>query len=712
MRRNTKNRIGAPLLAVSVILALALLLAPLLQAAALAAPGKPKVQIALSKDAYWYRPGDTVRLQVTLNNETEQTLEGVSVRARVHSANKTRSDMDAAFEGDPVRSYRLTETLGRDLSLSPGNNGFKFDLPIPSHSFSDGVYPLTVEAMGSGDVITKAIGELIVMDPEEAEGFTPLKLSMVFDLSEPPHLGPDGKFDDDELAEECSASGKEPGWFRSIESEVEKWKDLRFTFSLSPVILEEMLDMADGYVVRKGEKEISVGSDSASATDVAVVVSGFQEMAASPRIQFLSTPFASPNLETLVTLDWAKDARQQISMGDKTLEEGLESAMDAESLHPPGLKANSQVVGELKADSGRFLLLSGQLLKRTSQGRKLSTGLSLGSPVEIAGAGYGRQVLGLFADARLEKVIGLVGPSGDPHGVAQCILSDLTNLYLERPARTRACVLLWPNWWRPSARILDEILKAVHSSPWLESVTLGECWAAVPPIEDTVLEIPGPDLEEDDYFTQVGYARNRYHDYSGIALPDNPILPSLERNLFISESDLWRQSGREARGLEYAESVIRTIDGELAKVGIPAMGSVTLTSEKAEVPFSIINGTSYKIKAVLKFSSNGLSFPDGDSLDVILEPKENLFEVPVVANKKGKVRFTARLETDRIVLAELNIPVRTSRFNTFAIILVGGLLGLIALIWVLKIAARRKVGKHKKHQFSRANNKEETEAGS
>jgi hypothetical protein len=270
------------------------------------------------------------------------------------------------------------------LTMSPGNNGFNFDLTIPSRSFSDGVYPLTVEAVNSSDVMAKAINELIVMDPEETEEteeYTPLKLSMVFDLSEPPHQGPDGIFKDDELARECSASGKEPGWYSSIVSEVEKWGDRRFTFSLSPVILGEMLDMTDGYLVMEGEKEIKVDGDSASASDVASVVSGFQEMAASPRIQFLSTPFAFPNLETLVSLGWGEDAGQQILLGDMTLGEGLESAIDTEFFFPPGLEANSRVVSELKGDMGRFLLLSPQLLRRTSKGKKLATGLTLGSPV-------------------------------------------------------------------------------------------------------------------------------------------------------------------------------------------------------------------------------------------------------------------------------------------------------------------------------------------
>lgn len=685
---------------------LALLLAPQFLTPALADPAKPDVRIALSKDAYWYRPGDTVVLQVTLDNKTDETLERVSVRARVHAANKTRSDFDACFQGKPVRSYRLTETLGRNLTLSPGNNGFKFDMSVPSRSFSDGVYPLTVEAIKSDKVIATAISELVVMDLEEAEAeeSRPLNLSVVFDLSEPPHRGPDGDFTDDELAGECSTSGKEPGWFSSVVSEAEKWENFHLTFSLSPMIFSEMLDMSDGYVINENGKKRTVGSDSTSASDAARVVTGFQVIAGSPGYQFLSTPFAYPDLETLVSLGWDTDALEQISGGNEVLEEGLESSLDADYFYPPDLNANSKVIGELGEETGEFLLLSPRLLERNAKGKRLIRGLTLSSPVVIEGTGSNRKVLGLFADGRLEKLIGRLGPSGDPHGVAQCILSELTNLYLERPVKPRSCVLLWPNWWRPSSRVFDEVMKALDGAPWLKSATFAESLAEVNALEDVTLEIPGPGSEADSdrYIARVSHARSRYQDYSGIALADNPVLPLLRLNLFSSESDLWRLSGRPAGGVEYAEAVIGTVDAELDKISMPAVGSVTLASGEADVPLSVVNGTSYKVKATLRFSSNGLTFPDGDSLAVILEPKENLFEVPVEAYKEGKVRFSAWLETDRIVLAELDIAVRTSRFNTFAVILVAGLLGLIALIWVFRITTRRKAGKHKKRQLSGA----------
>jgi hypothetical protein len=126
---------------------------------------------------------------------------------------------------------------------------------------------------------------------------------------------------------------------------------------------------------------------------------------------------------------------------------------------------------------------------------------------------------------------------------------------------------------------------------------------------------------------------------------------------------------------------------------------VTVTSTKADIPISIVNSTGYRIRAVLKLTGEGLTFPTGESKNVLLEPKENLLEVPVKVRSQGPVRFSARLQVDNLTLGELSVNIITGRFNTFAILLVGGLLALIGAIWISRIISRRKVGKHKKRQL-------------
>jgi ABC-type Fe3+ transport system permease subunit len=46
--------------------------------------------------------------------------------------------------------------------------------------------------------------------------------------------------------------------------------------------------------------------------------------------------------------------------------------------------------------------------------------------------------------------------------------------------------------------------------------------------------------------------------------------------------------------------------------------------------------------------------------------------------------------------------VLTSRFNTFAIAVVAGLLALIGGLWFAKLISRRKVGKHKRRNLGEA----------
>jgi hypothetical protein len=469
------------------------------------------------------------------------------------------------------------------------------------------------------------------------------------------------------------------------------------------MLLEDMQAMTGGYVVKSGVKARNVRPDSRQAANASAVLIGLGRLPQSARHQLLPEPYASPDLEKLVSLGWREDARQQLSLGHKRLEEILDIPLSRQYACPPGLNANSSVLAELKNELGRFLVLSPRLLERSREGRKLQQGMTLGSPVFIKGGGE-RKDLALFADARMQRLLERISASRDPHGVAQCIVSELTSLYLEQPAKLRACAVVAPGSWHPSRDVLDEVMRALNGTPWLSTVTLAESMVTVPPIGETPLKIPGPELQgsPDDYWKQVGAARDNYAAFRDIVLPDNPFLAPLQRDVYVSESAVWRQWDRLDEGLEYCGFVDSTVAGELSKVDMPAMSSITLTSGSAKVPLSVVNGTGYRIKALLKYSSNGLTFPAGAEQKVLLEPKENLFEIPVKAKKKGRVRLLVRLEAEGFSLGELDFTVLTSRFNAFAVVVVGSLLALIGIVWAARVIARRKVGKHKKQQLKEA----------
>lgn len=691
--------------AVVAALAVALLLAPC--AAAAPATRTGGVRIAFSKNALWYQPGEEARLTVILDNENDVALKGVDVRLRVHARMADRAELDETLDGSPGSSYKQSETLGRNLTLEPGNNEFSFGIELDRRRYRDGVYPLTLQALEGTSVLSSASSELVLFSTKDDPEIVPLRLSIVFETLEPPHRGADGLFEGDKLAAECDPTGREPGWYPTLLDSVENARDFNSTFSLSPMLVGEVLDMTDGYSVKVGDAVQRRSAESPQARNAASVLSSFRRLTQNPRVQVLPAPYSSPDLETLVGLNWAGDARRQMSAGRKGLEEDLETTLDRQYFCPPGRAMNSRVLRTLGREAGSRLLITSAALERNREGRRLARGNTLCQPVVVSGSPAAGRTLALFEDARLHRLFQLVSQSGDAHGVAQVVLAELTNLYLEQPDKSRVCAVAWPSRWRPTREVLDEVIRALTTAPWLKTASLAESMDAVPALQNDPLEIPQPSMDGNDYFIQVARARQRYRSFSAMVTRSNPLLPGLERNLAVSQSDVWREWDRKVDGLTYASSVIRTVDREVDKVEFPALGSITLTSHSAKIPLSVVNGTSYRIVATLKLASNGLTFPDGRVRKVTLEPKENVLEIPVKAKKKGRVRFQARLETRDFILGEVDFTVLTSRFNTFAVAVVGGLLGIIGAFWIAKTVSRRKVGKHKRGNLSGTEERQE-----
>lgn len=663
------------------------------------------IRMTLSKDAYWYKPGATVRLNVTLINLTDKELENVSIRVKVHAPDNYRSDMDNTLKKKPVKNYRINKILERNDVLEPGDNKYKLNLSIPSTWFSDGVYPLTVEAIKSNKVETSEVTQLIIMSGLEPEKQVPLKLVTVFDMAETPNRNPNGLFSSTSLAKECSRN-KDNCWITTVIEELTKRENYKCAVAMSPLLLEEMEDMSNGFSVETKEGDKEYKNDSNESSFTANAISELGAIALDPRFQFLDTPYAYPDLEKLSQMGWVEDSSSQIEQGRDLSSEILKTDISEDYFFPPMMMINSTTLEELEDDIGRYLVISPKVLERNDKGKRLEKGLTLSNPVDIEVGEDKAGATAIFSDRRLEELIARVQSSEDSHGVTQLILAELTNLFLERPAMTRSCVMLWPSWWRPTTAVTSEVISAISNAPWLQTSTLEECFAEVEPLEDVSYEIPEPQTGPGSYYTDVGKARNSYIDFSNVTFPDNPYIKLLTQDLFISESSLWEESDSIAEGLKYADYVKSTVSEELKKIVIPVSPTITLTSGEGDIPISVVNGTGYQVKTVLRFQSNGLSFPDGSVLETVLEPKENFFEVSVKAEKDGRVPLSATLEGQDFIIDHATFSVLTSTFNSFAMALVGGLLGLIALIWIAKYYTKRRVGKHKKRQLKEGEREE------
>lgn len=691
-----------------ICLSFSLLLPARISLVATANPDRKALYISLSKDSYWYQEGQTAHLDVTLDNRSGQSLKSVDIVAKMHPPNKTRESYDLRLDGK-LKTYTHSKKLARNLSLRKGSNKLRLDFPLDGTGLGRGVNPLTLEVVKSGSTLCSGVTDIVVMSPSDFSApMSPLKTSLIFDLSEPPHKDTNGAYTSDELSRECK---KGSGWYANLASELEARENMRISIALSPLLVEEMEEASRGYIVGKGKEKTRIASDSPSAKCVSSVIASFKRMAKNPRFQFLQIPWASPNLEQLVASGLAEDARAQLSLGRETLERVLGVSFTTNILYPPGLELSSRTIEALENEIGTFFLASPSLLGRTRKGEMLARGLTVSNPVWVEYGEGKKQMLGIFSDQRLEELLERLAKSDDPHGVAQCILSELTNLYLERPASPRGCAIVWPSNWRPPKGVLEEVMEAISGCPWLLTTTAEELFSTVPAIEEAKIEIPQRESEKEErgYFANVKKTNVRLREFSRLPVKGAPILERLYKELYVSESDIWRQWGREKAGLAYAEAVLQTIEDELEKIDMPDIGAMTLTSKSAEIPLTITNRTDYKIRVRLQVYSDDFSFPKGRSMDLVLDPRENLIEIPVVAKREGRLRFSATLFGGREALSSLEIAIKTGGFNTFGAIFVGAILGIIAAIWTTKVFAMRRAGKHKKHKIAKI--KKQTEEG-
>lgn len=130
----------------------------------------------------------------------------------------------------------------------------------------------------------------------------------------------------------------------------------------------------------------------------------------------------------------------------------------------------------------------------------------------------------------------------------------------------------------------------------------------------------------------------------------------------------------------------------LAAIGIPAQGTVTLTADAGVVPVTLVNGLPEAVTVQLSVLSDKLEFPDGDTLELTLDPGTNRREVAVRTRATGSfpVELDLRTADASIVIATGRLSVRSTAFSGLGLVLsiVAGV--FLAVWWGLHLRSARR----------------------
>jgi len=131
------------------------------------------------------------------------------------------------------------------------------------------------------------------------------------------------------------------------------------------------------------------------------------------------------------------------------------------------------------------------------------------------------------------------------------------------------------------------------------------------------------------------------------------------------------------------EEIVKVIDGFTS----PQDQNVRLTSRKAELPFTLQNNLNHEANVVLILQSDGrISFPEGQTLEVKLNPGTNKIKIPVSSRTSGDSQIRIGIRSpDKEHLLQLDsnsLLIRTTRLSGVGILLFVGAVFFLAFWWL------------------------------
>ena len=623
-------------------------------------------------------------IRVGAVNESPAPYSDLQLTVAVYAAVGSRSEYGQTLTAGST-SPVAAEPRSLRGALEPGvDNGRSFpSVELPMSGTVNALHPVTVELRADGGLTPLAVlrtSVLFIAEDERPE--VPLNVSLSFVLDEPVRTRPDGVHLDEGLETSLAAGGR----LETIVAALEQ-TPVPATLVLSPLLLDELRRMADGYRVQEGDTQRSVPPGEAGAAAATGMLERLRALAARVEIEVVALPFASPSIPALVDADLGEDLRVQIERGRQVVAEILATEPSTTVFRPPGSSLSPAALDVLAL----LLRADGQLEPLLVDAEVLAPpeGLTLSPP----GAALLDSATGdlpvIAPDPILEDRTEAV--PNDPALAAMWTLGELAALYLEQPSIDRGAAIVFSEDEAPSPPFLRTLLRGLRPEPDEQWVRLtsnpNRVVAAETGPEDPPLALR--DLQHSSRSTIVseavtatlGRAKSALSRLEAIEASP-ALVEQIRRNLLVAESRYLL--GRESLALEFLSAARASVAAEFAKIRPPDTDSeVTLTSRSGTIPLTIRNEADYPVRVRVTLGSTRLQFLGGASRDLVLEPPGASISFPVRAQTTGRFPVAVQVRTPDGggLVAESSIVVRSTAYNRVALAVTIGAALFLALWW-------------------------------
>lgn len=702
----------------------------------------PSVELQLVRQPVWQRPSDPLDIRLRIVNRGDAPIEGFLLSLTAHPVARTRSALQASFEGNAGATASATSQTFTD-PLEAGDAAAvtideDFETPSSLSSATEGVYPLTLSISDvTGAIPYDSLTTPLILYPERPK--VPLNLALVVPLFDLPSRGADAVFRDplgsDTIPLEQAVS--EGGWFTglvaALEANAGELPDLQRTETIhvprrggrrartrtrtvsvpqrglhlglapTPRFLEEVADMADGYRRAEGGDARNLAADAPIATQARTLLSTLDDLLDEDGIQTLLVPYSFPDIPALAR--YAPDRIElELEESNEVLSRTVEKEASSGWLFAPAGRLGARSLEELRfadAETAAHTLFepdSFEIPVTVDPPGCPETFGSFTCPVSVRTAAG--PTTGLVADAGLQDRFNDLVQEDAGRLQLQNFFAETATIRQELPSvADRVVQVTVPSMWHPSPRTIELLLAGVRNAPWLVTVTPDEAVNLRKPESrtDAFVDVFRPLAADpgDALFDRITDTNELIEDFRRMSPPEQ-LVERLQRNTLVAESRIWWEGpALAAAAVDYLQRSVQIIGDEIGKVTIAGPDEINLTSQEGEIPLVVSNGTDFPTTVRISLRS--------PERDLILEPQEVpaqriapggslQFTVEAVARSSGIFQMEVLVDTAQgeLEIASKSITVRSTAFNLIALGLTIGALVFLVVFYIMRVLRRRR----------------------
>jgi hypothetical protein len=632
-----------------------------------AAPAPKPRLITLAGQTAFARPDEGLQLSFDLAGAAD----GLEVAVFVHRAVTSRTEFTqnlagrglGAVEGrlsQPVTDLATTETGQRLVALGVQGPASATALPEPTRIVPgrSGIYPTEVQLLRSGTVVDRFITPLVVVAP----GLSPLTMAWVWPFDATPAHQPDGTI--------RKTAGKTMGPDGRLvrTAQAAAATDVHLTLAPTPETLTAWSALAQ-------EEEHQPGGP---PSDGAVAgLTALRTAVATQNHQALRSPYVPIDMAGLLEADLPGEIDAEFGRGADDLQQilGFLPPAPATMLAPGPL--DNAGLSRLRQYGAERLVFPPEALQPREER------LTPGAPFAVGGRG--KPYPAAVTDPDLARLL-----DGDepPALRAARFLAGLSLVALEAPGESRGVVVVSPVEWDPPAALLDAVLRGLKDNPAVSPATLDEYFANVAPEQAggraVVRDVATGRATDPGDADTVKSLRRQLAAWGGVVEANSDWIDTADRTILLSRATVLASANRGERKspVEYLRGADKLLKGITAKVRGPKGQRVTLTSRRASIPISLLNGTGRPLQVRVRIESDQLRFLDGAERFVTLSSQNTTERFRVESRSTGAfpLEITVTSPDGLLTINRTELTIRSTVVSGVGAVLTAGA-GLFLLVW-------------------------------